>query len=124
MNEQVSEMVSKITNGAYTDVKLDEQLRIKVRKQGRYIGAENLSTGTLEQIYLAVRLAAADEMSTSGMPIILDDIFGSYDDARLEAALQCIADYRGSEQILLFTASDRIADTLDKTKNDYNYVEL
>lgn len=124
MNEQVSEMVSKITNGAYTDVKLDEQLRIKVRKQGRYIGAEHLSTGTLEQIYLAVRLAAADEMSTSGMPIILDDIFGSYDDARLEAALQCIADYRGSEQILLFTASDRIADTLDKTKNDYNYVEL
>lgn len=124
MNEQVSEMVSKITNGAYTDVKLDEQLRIKVRKQGRYIGAEHLSTGTLEQIYLAVRLAAADEMSTSGMPIILDDIFGSYDDARLEAALQCIADYRGTEQILLFTASDRIADTLDKTKNDYNYVEL
>lgn len=124
MNEQVSEMVSKITNGAYTDVKLDEQLRIKVRKQGRYIGAEHLSTGTLEQIYLAVRLAAADEMSTSGMPIILDDIFGSYDDARLEAALQCIAEYRGTEQILLFTASDRIADTLDKTKNDYNYVEL
>ncbi len=124
MNEQVSEMVSKITNGAYTDVKLDELLRIKVRKQGRYIGAEHLSTGTLEQIYLAVRLAAADEMSTSGMPIILDDIFGSYDDARLEAALQCIAEYRGTEQILLFTASDRIADTLDKTKNDYNYVEL
>lgn len=124
MNEQVSEMVSKITNGAYTDVKLDELLRIKVRKQGRYIGAEHLSTGTLEQIYLAVRLAAADEMSTSGMPIILDDIFGSYDDARLEAALQCIVEYRGTEQILLFTASDRIADTLDKTKNDYNYVEL
>lgn len=124
INAQVSELVSKITNGAYTDVKLDEQLKIKVRRQGQYIGAEHLSTGTLEQIYLAVRLAVADEISTSGMPIILDDIFGPYDDARLEAVLNSLAEYKGTEQILLFTASDRLADILDHTTAEYHYVEL
>lgn len=124
INAQVSELVSKITNGAYTDVKLDEQLKIKVRRQGQYIGAEHLSTGTLEQIYLAVRLAVADEISTSGMPVILDDIFGPYDDARLEAVLNCLAEYKGTEQILLFTASDRLADILDHTTAEYHYVEL
>lgn len=123
ISKRVSEMVSKITKGAYTDVKLDEQLNIKIRKEGHYIGTEFLSTGTLEQIYLAVRLAVAEEMSQSGMPLLLDDIFGAYDDARLEIALQCLADYQ-AEQVIIFTANERLADALDKTDIDYNYVEL
>lgn len=116
-------MVSRITEGAYTDVKLDEQLNIKVRKDGKYLGAEFLSTGTLEQIYLAVRLAVAEEMSHAGMPLLLDDIFGAYDDERLEMVLQCLAEYK-AEQVIIFTASDRLADALDRTDMDYNYVEI
>lgn len=123
ISRRVSEMVSRITKGQYTDVKLDEQLNIKVCKDNRYMGAEFLSTGTLEQIYLAVRLAVAEEMSQAGMPLLLDDIFGAYDDARLEAVLQCLASY-GAEQVILFTASDRLADALDQTDIDYNYIEI
>lgn len=123
ISRRVSEMVSKITQGAYTDVMLDEQLNIKVRKDGQYLGIEFLSTGTLEQIYLAVRLAVAEEMSQAGMPLLLDDIFGAYDDARLETVLRCLADYR-AEQVIVFTANDRLADALDRTDIDYNYIEL
>lgn len=123
ISRQVSEMVSRITKGQYTDVKLDEQLNIKVRKEDRYLGAEFLSTGTLEQIYLAVRLAVAGEMSKSGMPLLLDDIFGAYDDARLEAVLQCLNEYP-AEQVIIFTANDRLADALDHTDIDYNYIEI
>lgn len=123
ISRRVSQMVSRITEGAYTDVKLDEQLNIKVRKDGKYLGAEFLSTGTLEQIYLAVRLAVAEEMSHAGMPLLLDDIFGAYDDERLEMVLQCLADYK-AEQVIIFTASDRLADALDRTDMDYNYVEI
>lgn len=123
ISRRVSEMVSRITKGQYTDVKLDEQLNIKVCKDNRYMGAEFLSTGTLEQIYLAVRLAVAEELSQAGMPLLLDDIFGAYDDARLEAVLQCLASY-GAEQVILFTASDRLADALDQTDIDYNYIEI
>lgn len=123
VSRRVSEMVSRITKGQYTDVKLDEQLNIKVCKDSRYLGAEFLSTGTLEQIYLAVRLAVAEEMSEAGMPLLLDDIFGAYDDARLETVLQCLASY-GAEQVILFTASDRLADALDQTDIDYNYIEI
>lgn len=122
ISRRVSEMVSSITGGNYTDVKLDEQLNIKVRKDGRYLGTEFLSTGTLEQIYLAVRLAVATEMSSAGMPLLLDDIFGAYDDERLEAVLQCLATYP-AEQVIIFTAGDRLADALDRTDIDYNYIE-
>lgn len=123
ISRRVSQMVNRITEGAYTDVKLDEQLNIKVRKDGKYLGAEFLSTGTLEQIYLAVRLAVAEEMSHAGMPLLLDDIFGAYDDERLETVLQCLAEYK-AEQVIIFTASDRLADALDRTDMDYNYVEI
>lgn len=123
ISRRVSQMVSRITEGAYTDVKLDERLNIKVRKDGKYLGAEFLSTGTLEQIYLAVRLAVAEEMSHAGMPLLLDDIFGAYDDERLEMVLQCLAEYK-AEQVIIFTASDRLADALDRTDMDYNYVEI
>lgn len=123
ISRRVSQMVNRITEGAYTDVKLDEQLSIKVRKDGKYLGAEFLSTGTLEQIYLAVRLAVAEEMSHAGMPLLLDDIFGAYDDERLEMVLQCLAEYK-AEQVIIFTASDRLADALDRTDMDYNYVEI
>lgn len=123
ISRRVSDMVSRITKGQYTDVKLDGQLSIKVRKDDRYIGAEFLSTGTLEQIYLAVRLAVAEEMSKAGMPLLLDDIFGAYDDARLEAVLQCLNSYQ-AEQVIIFTANDRLADALDQTDIDYNYIEI
>lgn len=123
LSHRVSTMVSRITEGQYTDVKLDEQLNIKVRKEQRYIGAEFLSTGTLEQIFLAVRLAVAEEMNGAGMPLLLDDIFGAYDDARLQAVLQCLADYP-AEQVIIFTAGNRLADALDQTDIDYNYVEI
>ncbi len=123
LSRRVSDMVSRMTMGQYTDVRLDEKLNIQVRKAGRYLGAEFLSTGTLEQIYLAVRLAVAEEMGHGNMPLLLDDIFGAYDDARLEMALQCIAGY-DAEQVILFTANDRLADALDQTDIEYNYIEI
>ncbi len=123
INKQVSDMVSRITGGQYTDVILDEQLNIKVRKNQQYLGTEFLSTGTLEQIYLAVRLSVAAQMSQAGMPLMLDDIFGSYDDARLEAVLMCLAEYP-AEQVILFTANDRLADVLDRTDMEYTFIEV
>ncbi len=123
INKQVSDMVSRITGGQYMDVILDEQLNIKVRKNQQYLGTEFLSTGTLEQIYLAVRLSVAAQMSQAGMPLMLDDIFGSYDDARLEAVLMCLAEYP-AEQVILFTANDRLADVLDRTDMEYTFIEV
>ena len=120
---RVSELLCEMTDGEYDDVRIDEKLNVQLRRKGRYLGAEHLSTATLEQAYLAVRLAVAEELSTDGMPILLDDIFGAYDDKRLAATLVCISNYT-SEQVIIFTAGNRLADILDKTDIEYNYIEL
>ena len=120
---RVSDLLCEMTCGEYDDVRIDEKLNVQLRRKGRYLGAEHLSTATLEQAYLAVRLAVAEELSTEGMPILLDDIFGAYDDKRLAATLVCISNYT-SEQVIIFTAGNRLADVLDKTDIEYNYIEL
>ena len=59
LNENISEIVSIITDGKYNDVKLDENMHISVFDDDHYMPIEFLSSGTIEQIYLAVRLCIA-----------------------------------------------------------------
>ena len=74
LNEQVSAIVRKITNHRYTEVKIDDQLKVMVRNGNSYISMEYLSAGTIEQIYLALRLAIANVLVDEELPIVMDDI--------------------------------------------------
>ena len=50
-----------------------------VKSGNSYIGMDYLSMGTIEQIYLALRLSIANVLITEDLPIIIDDIFVTYD---------------------------------------------
>ena len=71
-----------------------------------------LSGGTVDQLYLALRLAICD-LLLPDCPIILDDALVYYDDERLKTALQVLRDLAKQRQILLFTCTDREKRILD-----------
>lgn len=123
INNNISDIVSRITNGKYTDVYLDENLHVLVRENDGYVGIEYLSAGTIEQIYLAVRLSVARFLCRDKMPLIIDDIFTNYDERRLMNTLDCLKTI-DTEQIVLLTSNPHIGDMLDDLDMDYNYVEL
>lgn len=123
INDNISDIVSKITDGKYQDVRLDENLHVMVRDGDSYIGIEYLSAGTMEQIYLAVRLSVARLLCRDKMPLIIDDIFTNYDEPRLINTLDCLKTI-DTEQIILMTSNPHIGDMLDDLDMDYNYVEL
>lgn len=123
LNENVSEMVSIITDGKYSEVKIDENMHISVLDEDHYMGIEYLSSGTVEQIYLAVRLCVASLLCRDKMPIIIDDIFTAYDSKRLFNTLYCISRIN-TDQIIIFTSNEQIGDMLDDLSIEYNYVEL
>lgn len=123
INDNISDIVSKITNGKYQDVYLDENLHVMVRDNDNFVGIEYLSTGTMEQIYLAVRLSVARLLCRDKMPLIIDDIFANYDEPRLINTLDCLKTI-DTEQIILMTSNPHIGDMLDDLDMDYNYVEL
>lgn len=52
--------MSEITNGKYDNLSIDDRLNISINGKKSLIPASKLSKGTVEQIYMALRLAAAD----------------------------------------------------------------
>ena len=107
LNENISEIVSIITDGKYNDVKLDENMHISVFDDDHYMPIEFLSSGTIEQIYLAVRLCIAGLLCKDRMPIIVDDIFTAYDEHRLKNALYCMSRI-DTDQVIIFTSNKAI----------------
>ena len=64
------------------------------------------SDGTVDQLYLALRLAVAEEL-TPNAPIILDDALVRFDDTRMKAALEILRELAENKQIILFTCQSR-----------------
>ncbi len=105
-----------ITGGVYNELFIGRDLRISVRiPQTKKLseGPRNgLSKGTVDQIYLALRLALVRSLSDSGesIPLLLDDPFANYDDDRLAKALNLLRRIGESNQILLFTCRQDVAE--------------
>ena len=123
--QNLSNTVEKISNGKYTKVSINDEKGLIVENQyGEYISAERLSTGTVDQLYLSLRLSMIDEISNESMPIILDEAFAYYDETRLENILKFLSDELGNHQLIIFTCTNREKNILDKIHVSYNLVEL
>ena len=101
----------RITQGRYTRVEADDELRLSVFSQdkGDWIKAESgkLSKGTVDQLYLAVRLALLDLLFRDAKPpLLLDDPFVKFDSDRREQAMKLCKEISQDHQILFFTCHD------------------
>jgi hypothetical protein len=123
LNEKVSQIVSKITDNKYTEVKIDDQLRVMVKKGNSFVNMEYLSTGTVEQIYLAIRLTIANILMSEELPIVMDDIFVTYDYHRLNETLSCLGEY-GNRQIIMFATNPGIKDMFTNMGIECNYIAI
>ena len=76
-----------------------------VRRGGQVVEIAELSEGTADQLYLALRLASLEHYDEIGqpMPLVLDDVFMTFDDQRSEAALRVLDEMSDRFQIVLFT---------------------
>ena len=123
--ENLSKNISKISGGKYNKVAInDEQGLIVENTYGEYIPADRLSIGTIDQLYLSLRLSMIDEMSQEKMPIILDEAFAYYDDSRLENILRFLTEQLKEHQLIILTCTKREQKILDNLTISYNIVEL
>ena len=118
LNGRVSEIVCAFTGGKYERLFVDEDTRIYLITEDRKIRIEQVSRGTAEQIYLALRIAAAEFFYEEEFPLILDDTFGFYDEKRLANTLQWLAENK--KQVLIFTCQKREEELLKKMHIPHN----
>ena len=122
---KLSTIISKITNNKYNRLIFnDEQGLIVELDNGNYIPAERLSIGTIDQLYLSLRLAMLDEITKENMPIILDETFAYFDDERLKNILLFLDKEYYNKQIIIFTCTKREKLILEQNLINFKFIEL
>jgi uncharacterized protein YhaN len=114
---RASELFSRLTLGEHDGLTTafgddDKPVLVAIRKNKEQVEVAGLSDGTRDQLYLALRLAAIEGhvSRAAACPVILDDMLIQSDDLRASAALQVLAEFAQSTQVLFFTHHSRLAD--------------
>ena len=117
-----SKYLAEITEQRYSELLLSRDLTVSVRipQTNRMDDApeKSLSKGTVDQIYLALRLALIQAISEDkeASPMLLDDPFANYDDIRLERTLRLLDKLAHENQILLFTCREDVVRAAESIK--------
>lgn len=121
----LSQIISVITNNKYNKIKFNDENGIIVElENGDYVETNNLSIGTIEQLYLSLRISMIDELSEEKLPLFLDETFAYYDEERLRNVLMFLIKESRRRQVFIFTCSKREIDALKSLNINCNIVEL
>ena len=125
LNKTASQLIKGITGGIYDSMSINENLNIFLNTKSKLVPLEQASSGTMDQVYLALRLAAARliQGGEDNMPLIFDDSFVLYDEERLKTVLKWLSKTcRG--QIIIFTCHQREAQMLTANQIPYNLINI
>ena len=107
LNSAANEVIESITNGKYGDLRISEDLDIKVSRDGELIEGEILSAGAFDQIYFSLRMAIIKLLCGENKILFMDDTFTQYDDVRMKAAFDYILELSRDMQVIMFTCQSR-----------------
>ena len=110
LGKLAAEYMSFMTGGRYTDVFLNRDFSARAKTNEDIVPreAEYLSAGTLDLMYLAVRLAVCELAMPKGepCPLIIDDALVNLDETRLTEAMKLLRELARERQIILFTCRE------------------
>ena len=108
ISKRAQELFSQLTDGRYQKLVLTEDLSMDAATGDEITprSAQCRSDGTVDQLYLALRLAVAEEL-TPDAPLVLDDAMVRFDDTRLAIALNILQEFAQDKQVILFTCQSR-----------------
>ena len=123
--EKLCDITSNITNGRYNNIITNDETGISVEvENGSYMPIDLLSTGTIDEMFLSLRLSTLNEISKENIPIILDETFAYFDNNRLKNVLLYLQDQNYDSQIIIFTCTNREIMALNELKIEYNLISL
>lgn len=123
LRRRISEILSELTDGRYRMVSMNEKMEMELHTEDTCLSLYQVSSGTVEQVYFALRMAVMEILcSDEEMPVLLDEIFAMYDERRMERALLWL--YKNRGQAVIFTCQDREMRTMDRLGIPYRRIEL
>jgi uncharacterized protein YhaN len=121
MLKRAGELFAILTCGSFQTLQLefdehDNMQLAGLRCDGRRVPVGGMSTGTADQLYLALRIAAIEDYldHAEPMPFIADDLFINFDDKRAAAGFRVLAELAQKTQVLFFTHHQHLLDVAQK----------
>lgn len=123
LKERTWKILEELTRGRYRGGIIEEDFQIRLDAGDRYVGLHQVSQGTVEQVYFALRMAAGELLCREEeLPVLLDETFVMYDDKRLCEALEWL--YRNKAQIILMTCTRREIEALERLGIPFHKVNM
>lgn len=129
MLTEVGRLLSRMTAGRYIGIRrrLDEAGTMHVEQQnGKLKTPDQLSTGTREQLYLAIRLAYVQQYcrESEPLPLIMDDILVNFDEQRAKNTLEVLFELPNEIQVLFLTCHEHMTKLVRELRPDVVPIEL
>jgi uncharacterized protein YhaN len=126
--QEAQRFFSRLTDGRYERIfSLPGENRIAVEdRTGKRKDTSELSRGTVEQLYLALRVGLVREFGRRAepMPVIMDDILVNFDPKRARAACRALGELSKGQQVLLFTCHPETVELFKSEVADCGTVTL
>ncbi len=122
-----SSYMHRISSGRYHKIwaPLGEDFLCVDDEYGRTFRVEQLSGGTREQLFLAIRFALVREFARRGieLPVVMDDLFVNFDEERTVAAVECLIEIANEgQQVLFFTCHQHLAELFQRKQVEPLYL--
>ncbi|MBX3026950.1 AAA family ATPase [bacterium] len=126
---EASRAFATVTGERYERVAQDERAAaLVVVERGGLVkqAGGDLSRGTAEALYLAVRLGLAGELARRGtaLPLVMDDVLVNLDPERAAAMARVLGEVAQRHQVLFFTCHPSTRDLLVRAGHAARVVEL
>lgn len=119
ISQRSQSLFSRMTGQRYQRMSLLQDLSVEVSAEGEnnLHGTLWRSDGTVDQLYLALRLAVAEELTPTA-PLILDDALVRFDDVRMAETLKILTEESAQKQVILFTCQSRETEWRNQNENN------
>jgi len=127
--DNASKYIEKITLGKYS-LRYNDDNEIILMNKNDYLDSSKWSDGTLDQVYLATRLAFIQEYNqkSENIPIILDDVLVKFDEKRKRKTIETLIEYSKDHQIFIFSCDKNtkiiFEDLVQNQDKNFKYYEL
>ncbi len=129
--DRASEHFTVLTQGSFSGLRADfndsdEPVLVGVRPDDERVYVDGMSSGTRDQLYLALRFASLEKYMDSAepMPFIVDDILVHFDDERSKATLGLLAELAKKTQVIMFTHHRRLVEQAQELNGGVSFHEL
>lgn len=122
INDHMADVMQNVTGGLYEDAKIDNKMRLAVKKNGAYIDITQVEDEDFSIVRLAIKIGIAKRLGAENMPVLIDGT-PRMNDAQIDGFFREIESLP-SDQILVLTDDRQLMSKLERTKSTYALTNL